>query len=195
MMAEESGAGGHGAGYNLVNHYAIERSFKRVIENQEELPEGEPELHFLWDWRIPNVEAVIEEISEDGKLPSFYFEIALGIEMAASEERPETGRTTLIGQFSYDADHHSVPLLQFVQLHGVAALYPYLREAVSELTDLSYHGPYYLPVADITRLMEGFELEPTTGWEQLAQHPKLANGLEVEIASVSKEETTTDNGA
>lgn len=190
MNEERTGRPKSWAGYSLQQVYTLERTLRQAHAEDEELPEGEAELNLIWDWRIPDIESIVEGISESEGVPDFFFEIALGVELSPSQERPERGRTILIGRFPFDAKDHSVPLLQFVQLHGVATLYPYLRQAVSDLTELSFHGPLYLPILNVSGLMEGFDLEPTTGWDQLSRHRKLAEDLGIKIPG-SEEESET----
>lgn len=191
MNANENGPDAQQSGYTLVNLYALERTLKPVSAEDEGLPEEEPNLSIIWDWRIPQIESVVEAIPKPAVLTALVFEIALGVELAPSQERPEVIRTLLIGRFRLEAGEQSVPLVQFVKLHGVASLYPYLREAVSDLTDLSIYGDMHLPILNVSVVMDDFDLESSTGWDQLSQNPKLAEALEFDIPGLVEEPAPT----
>jgi preprotein translocase subunit SecB len=158
------------SGYQLLKVYTTEL-VSRTVNEPLETPTHEGTLSFAWDWRIGDSRSL--------------FEVRLGVTVGATVDRPEHLSVRLVGRFSQVGDSPTVELEQFVQLHAVAILLPYVRQSLSNATANSYLGPYYLPTLAASGLMTRFDFAKSTGARQLADRPQI------EVASRTEKRRAT----
>lgn len=142
-----------------LSGYALERvySLSQCLEHKEPATDDPaPGVNIGWDWRIAPGDGIT-------------FEVKMSASVEPSEERDDLIRADVIGLFHMVDETPSVPVSQFVRLHAAAILLPYLRQLLSTLTSMSYHGPYYLPAVNVSELMNDFDENHATGARQLKQ--------------------------
>lgn len=148
------------SGYSLGGIYAS-RLWFAAGEPSPDLPTGSDNegVRVGWDWRVV-----------DGR----DFEVKLEFSTEPSQARPDLVHVALVGRFSLNGQGRALDFKQFVQFAAPTILYPYLREAVSEITSRGPHGVLQLEPAN---LAEGFKvMDPlkTIGAKQLAADENLA---------------------
>lgn len=150
MSAENEGL--PEAGYQLAALYCLEASYQAGL-GQEELEGLEPssrDIEITWDWK-----AVGENV----------FEILFGASIGPTPDVPERLKYTVVGRFAI-AGTPPVPLKDFVQVNGPAALVPYLREGLSSLTARGPFDTYFLPSLNVWELSKGFDPNQVTAARQ-----------------------------
>lgn len=146
------------AGYRLEDVYFLEQRYESVEADDEIEDEGERQLRILWDWRI--VEA------EEGE--PRVIEVRLGLKLSPEKDLPYRVSVDVVGRFNLYGEQ-SLAIEDFVCLSGPASLFPYAREKISSLTSSGPYQAHHLPFINVVRLMEGMDLEDTTGAEQLEE--------------------------
>lgn len=139
--------------------YEIEKIYT-IHQLMEHMNPGEPDTQGLldigWDWRL-----LLE-----ADVPTF--EVRLSATVEPSEDRDDFITASVVGRFRQTAEEPTVHVIDFARLHGPAILLPYLRQALSSLTSLSFYGSYYLPPINVQSLMADFDPEQTSGAKQLS---------------------------
>lgn len=162
-------------GYEIRDVYTSEQR-QEVVHDENEFPdsEDEREIRFTWDWRIPHLPEEIDFDEEPVEGRGLWFDVAIGVRVGASPNDPNMYEANLVGSFLGALSGEQIPLHHFVKLHAVAILFPYLRQCISDLSERASDESFYLPVVNISALMDGMPLEPSQGWKQLQDYPELA---------------------
>jgi preprotein translocase subunit SecB len=147
------------SGYRLSRLYYPRQSY--ALNDPTELPaeegdteDSEREFSVAWDWRITGESR---------------FSISLGILIPATRRAPELIEVGVVGDFHVIGDTPSVDIKQFVTANGPAILFPYLRQAISQLTTNGPRGSYMLPALNILEMLKDHSYDESTGAQQLAE--------------------------
>lgn len=139
------------SGFSLERVYFPELTLGLV--EGEKLPQQDNSLQYAWDWRISD--------------PT-HFEVIISIGLRATQERPEKVRATVCGVFSADSFDLSIEVETFVRIHAPAILFPYVREAISSMTQRGFYSARTLPPINVIRLMDKIDPAIATGAKQLS---------------------------
>jgi Preprotein translocase subunit SecB len=148
-----------GAGYFLLRVFLPMQLYHEI--GPAELGEGTPDersFGFAWDWRITGERE---------------FQVYFALNLRGNQSVPEEVRVAAVGEFSLSTEPPSVPLSQFVHGHAPAILFPYVRQAVAQLTSAGPHGTFQMPPVNVMRLMEDHPYEESSGAADLAK-PEIA---------------------
>lgn len=146
-----------------LSGYAIEKVYATDLELKRQKPDsGEAGWGFgySWDWRQ----------SKDR------IEVALEVKVGPSDDRAESLHARVVGRFRQTTEKPNVAIENFVQLQAVAILMPYVRQALSTLTLMSYHGVFHLPSINVAALMADYDKTKATGVVDEVTAPKPAGG-------------------
>jgi preprotein translocase subunit SecB len=123
-----------------------------------------------WDWRV-NVAG------------ERAFDVTLTMKLQPTQARPETLYAVVVGQFHL-VGPTPPPLAfpRFVLLGAPTLLFPYIREAVSNLTMRGPLGPLLLDPINLTSAMAAMKMGATTAARQIAADLGLASAFgDVEV--------------
>lgn len=146
-----------------LSGYAIEKVYTTDLELKHQAPDSGGRgwgFGFSWDWRK----------AKDR------IEVALEVKIGPSVERAEALHARVVGQFRQTTDRPNVAIENFVQLQAVAILLPYVRQALSTLTLMSYHGVFHLPSINVAALMADYDKTKATGTIAVAAANKPSIG-------------------
>lgn len=182
-MNERENEDGQEAGYSFTRLYSTNQEFNVLSPDEvESLPEEDIGLEIGWGWRILDVETADELAERWDAPPDLNFEVAVEVLVEGPADEPVRASATLVGQFHLaGGDAPPIPLLDFVRLNAVAAIYPYARETIEELTSRGPFDATVLPLANVVAFMRDFDSAASYGAMQLADHPELADALGVEV--------------
>ena len=120
---------------------------------EEELPTA-----FQWNWRFA---------TEDT------FDVVFGVKLEASRQRTEEVEALFVGTFQLPEAEPAVKLDQFVRTNAIAAIYPFVREAICSMTSRGYFGAYLLPLLNTVALSRRLEGQDTEGYRALVASAEL----------------------
>lgn len=142
------------SGYSLVGVYPTMQEMRQKDPAADKEQGG---VTFGWDWRLTSDEDL--------------FEVQLNIAVEPTKERDDYAAVSVVGRFR-KLGVPSLELAQFVQLQAVAILLPFVRQTLSNLTVMTFHGAYYLPPVNVVTLMKDFSFDQTTGSRQMSERQK-----------------------
>ncbi|MEE8551492.1 MAG: protein-export chaperone SecB [Gemmatimonadota bacterium] len=144
-------------GYALEKIHTVRADYRPALEEEWD-SHAEREISFLWDWRV----------TDDTN-----FSVVLGARIGPSETERDKIEAVVVGNFEIMGDVQSVDLRRFVELNAPALIMPYLRQALTSLSDQGPFGAFYLPPVNVKTLSEDFDTEAATGAIQLKEDPLL----------------------
>lgn len=177
------------AGYDLQRLYASEQNHE-MVDDSDELPQDDEvrDVGCFWDWRLLDVyqpEASDDEVDPDA-VEGVWFDIAVGVQVGPAVDDQNRYKATIVGRF-WGPVGGEVPLHQFARLNGVALIFPYLRQCVSDLSEWAPGEAFYLPVVNVVRVMKGIPQDVAEAWGTLQENPELARKLGVSEEELGQE--------
>ncbi|HEY4101348.1 MAG TPA: protein-export chaperone SecB [Gemmatimonadales bacterium] len=145
------------SGYVLNRVYFPHLRFEGV-SNPDEIKQGpSTPIGLTWNWRIIGDRA---------------FEVMVNVKTEPITARPERVDVLAIGRFELQGPPPGLALPRFVRVGAVSLIYPYAREAITNLTARGAFGPLFLDPVNLTTL-DNFDMSLTIAAQQLRENPAL----------------------
>jgi preprotein translocase subunit SecB len=122
----------------VLEKVAFPKQSYAAVPVGEGLPKDQP-MKWGWDWRW---------------LAHDRFEVAVTLRVEPSSTRPETVEVTALGVFRLQGQAQTVDLKSFAYGNAPAILFPYVRQAIYDLTGRGLSGPQLLRPMNVAVLMK-----------------------------------------
>lgn len=152
-------------GYDLTGVYGLEQHYD-VLDSED--VEEERQTRISWDWQVTG------EAS---------FAVYLALIVIGPKTAPERVRVAYVASFEFSGSSPTLDLQNFVVFSASALLIPYLREAISSLSSDGPFGQMNLSPVNVQALMDFVDFEQSTGYQQLAEDPEMAETYGVDLGS------------